>query len=268
MNVNKVKLVYFSATGTTRTILESIAKGTGVEDVEHIDMTRSGTTGETIGPFSDELVIIGAPVYGGRLPVDAVDRFKQLKAAETPAVLVVLYGNREFDDALMELKHISVESGFVPVAGGAFIGEHSFATRDIPIANGRPDSQDVQTAAAFGEKIKDKLAALGSLDEQADLEVPGNYPYKAEGAKPMAVSPVTDEDACTLCGTCAEVCPAAVISLDTSVSTLTEQCIRCSVCIKECPEDARSWDDGGMQKLINWLRETCSARKEPEVFGV
>ena len=155
MKVKQVKLIYFSATGTTQKVLESIAKGITAEDVEHINLTFPEGTQQTIPLLSDDLVIIGAPVYGGRLPVDAVNRFKQLKADNTLAILIVLYGNREFEDALLELKNLSIELGFHPVAGGAFIGEHSFASKDVPIANGRPDSLDVQKAIDFGVKIRD-----------------------------------------------------------------------------------------------------------------
>ena len=122
MEVKQVKLIYFSPTGTTQKVLEIIADGIAVEDVEHIDLTLSGGDQQTIPTFSDELVIIGAPVYGGRLPVDVINRFKQLKVSNTLAVLIVVYGNREFEDALLELKNLSIELGFSPVAGGAFVG--------------------------------------------------------------------------------------------------------------------------------------------------
>ena len=102
MNIKNVKLIYFSATGTTQKILESIAKGIAVENVEHINLTLPENTQKVIPPFTDELVIMGAPVYGGRLPVDTINRFKQLKASKTLAILVVLYGNREFEDALLD----------------------------------------------------------------------------------------------------------------------------------------------------------------------
>jgi flavodoxin len=62
MDIQKVKLVYFSPTGTSRKIMESIAEGIAVEDVEQVDMTLSENAQETIPQFSDELVIIGAPV--------------------------------------------------------------------------------------------------------------------------------------------------------------------------------------------------------------
>lgn len=122
MKINQVKLIYFSPTGTTQKVLESIAEGINVDDVEHIDLTLPEGAKQTIPSFSDELVIIGAPVYGGRLPVDVINRFKQLKANKTLAILIVVYGNREFEDALLELKNLAIELGFTPVAGGAFIG--------------------------------------------------------------------------------------------------------------------------------------------------
>ena len=268
MEVKRVKLIYFSPTGTTQKILESIAKGINVEDVEHINLTLSEDTQQTIPPFSDELVIVGAPVYGGRLPVDAINRFKQLKASNTLAILIVVYGNREFEDALLELKNLAIALGFNPVAGGAFIGEHSFASKDVPIANGRPDSLDVQKAIDFGAKIKDKVTALQSPDAHMDLEIPGRFPYEAGGARSMAVSPVTKKDTCTVCGTCASVCPTAAISINGSVATKIELCIRCCACIKSCPEGARVMEDSQWINIANWLNDNCSTRKEPQLFVI
>lgn len=267
MEFNQVKLIYFSPTGTTKKVLESVAKGIAAEDVEHINLTLQESSQQPTPPFTDELVIIGAPVYGGRLPVDAVNRFKQLKASKTIAILIVVYGNREFEDALLELKNLATELGFNPIAGGAFIGEHSFATKEVPIANGRPDSLDVQKGLEFGAKIKDKIKALQSYDAQMDLEIPGRFPYEG-GVRSMVVSPVTEEETCTVCGTCASVCPTAAISVDGSVATNVELCIRCCACIKNCPTTARVMEDSMMEKIIHWLNENCNTRKEPQVFGV
>ena len=268
MEVKQVKLISFSPTGTTQKVLESIAKGIAIENVDHINLTLPEEAQQTRQPFSDELVIIGAPVYGGRLPVDAINRFKKLKASKTLAILIVVYGNREFEDALLELKNLATELGFNPVAGGAFIGEHSFATKDLPIATGRPDSLDIQKAMDFGTKIKDKVNALQSPDTQIDFEIQGMFPYEAGGVRSMAVSPVTQEDTCTVCGTCASVCPTDAISINGSVETEIELCIRCCACIKNCPTGARFIEDSKWLNIAKWLNENCSARKEPQFFGV
>lgn len=268
MEVKRVKLIYFSPTKTTQKVLESIAKGIGAQDVEHFDLTLPEGAGQTITPFSEgDLVILGAPVYGGRLPVVAIERFERIKAAGTLAVPVVLYGNREFEDALLELKNLALELGFQPVAGGAFVGEHSFETEDSPIAHGRPDGQDAQKAVDFGAKIKDKVAALASPQALGELEIPGRFPYEG-GAMAMSISPVSLEEACTLCGTCATVCPTAAITVEDSVVTEVELCIRCSACIKNCPTGARVWEDARVLKMIDWLHDNCGACKEPRVFGV
>lgn len=267
MEIKKVKLVYFSPTGTTRKVLESIAQGITDQVVEHIDLTLPENAQKPLPPFSDELVLIGAPVYGGRLPVDAINRFKQIKASKTLAIPIVVYGNREFEDALLELKNLSIDLGFYPVAGAAFIGEHAFATKDAPIANGRPDSLDVEKAKGFGTKIKEKIAALQSPDTRIDLEIPGRFPYEG-GPRSMAVAPVTKEDICTLCGTCASVCPTAAISINGSVETKIELCIRCCACVKNCPTGARVWEDSMMHTITTWLKENCATRKEPQMFGI
>ena len=169
---------------------------------------------------------------------------------------------------MLELKNLAIELGFNPVAGSAFIGEHSFATKDVPIANGRPDRLDVQKAMEFGAKIKEKVAALQSPDAQMDLEIPGSFLFEAGGARPMAVSPVTKEDICTVCGTCASVCPTAAISINGSVATEMELCIRCCACIKNCPTGARFIEDSMWKNIADWLNENCSTRKEPQIFGI
>lgn len=269
METKSIKLIYFSPTGTSRRVLEGIAQGIGGENVEQVDLTLPENSNQQIQAFSDELAIIGVPVYGGRLPVDVVTRFKHFRAENTLAVLIVTYGNREFDDALLELKNLAVELGFNPIAGGAFIGEHSFASKKVPIANGRPDSLDLRKAVDFGKKIQQKVNALKAANDRVELEVPGSYPYKAEGARPMEVSPVTKQDVCSICGTCARVCPTAAISINGSrVTTKVGQCIRCCACIKNCPEGARAMENETWKHITNWLNENCGARKEPQIFGI
>jgi len=265
MNLNSVKLIYFSPTGTTRKVAEGIARGLGVQNISTLDLTLPDSKQQEPGRMDSDLVIIGTPVYGGRVPLEAVSRLKRLKADRTPAVVMVAYGNRAFDDALLELKNLVVELGFTPVAGGAFIGEHSYSNETTSIAGGRPDEADLEKARAFGQAVARKLSGLKSTQDISVIEVPGNIPHKERGT-PNSESPVTEDSVCILCGTCASVCPMSAVTVNGEVKTDGNRCIMCCACVKNCPSGARIVSVPRIQKAVEWLSSNYSARREPEIF--
>ena len=265
MNIDTIKLIYFSPTGTTKSVLGGIARGMQAERTEHLDMTPPDANTRTLAETHDELAIIGAPVYGGRLPPVAVQRLRRLKGNDTPAVVVAVYGNREYEDALLELSDLVAESGFTPIAGGAFIGEHSFDSESMPIATGRPDEQDLEKAAEFGRAIRQKIAGIDTLGGMALLKVPGDFPYK-EWHKWPGVSPTTQEDVCTRCEACIAVCPTAAITMNGILTTDTDACIVCCACVKACPTGARVAEHPRIKQSQEWLSTNCRTRKEPEMF--
>ncbi|MDZ7667341.1 MAG: 4Fe-4S binding protein [Desulfotignum sp.] len=264
MTNKKITLVYFSPTATTKTVLDAIAKGTGYE-VDSYDITLSGAREKIPQDLDASLIVFGAPVYSGRVPKLAADCFKRLSASKIPAVPVVVYGNREYDDALLELKDISVQCGCTPIAAGAFIGEHSFSTQPAPIAPGRPDEADLACARTFGEKIARLLETAGPARAANDLMVPGNVPYKKPTvAKGVPFIDVTDD--CVACGTCVQVCPVDAVDEKDGFRTLDDICIHCCACIKACPQSARIMKNGPFKDISVKLNQTCGARKEPETF--
>lgn len=121
--------------------------------------------------INDSLTVIAAPVYGGRVAPTALQRIKRLKGNNSPAIVVVVYGNRDYEDALLELRDTAVSLGFTPLAAGAFIGEHSYSTAEMPVAAGRPDDKDLQIASQFGKDClkswKKPLPASESCRRQA-----------------------------------------------------------------------------------------------------
>jgi ferredoxin len=261
MEISKAKLVYYSPTNTGKKTVEAIREGTGL-DHDSIDLTLPDSESKKYSLAKNELAIIAAPVYGGRIPSIALDRIRKVKGNDTPAVLVTMYGNRHYDDALLELKDMTKELGFKAVAGGAFIGRHSFDAPDTPIGSGRPDESDIEKARDFGVKIMEKI---GGLVEIPDLEVYGNHPYKeAGGGEPR--SPETDAETCILCGTCAKVCPTGCISVNDVVETDKTRCTACTACVQNCPTGSRHWEHPGILGAANWLSSNCAERREPEVF--
>jgi ferredoxin len=266
MKIEKVRLIYFSPTGTTKSTLMAIAEGLAADRVEHLDLTPPGTESRELEEVPGELTIIGTPVYGGRVPLSVVKRVQRLKTRGSAAVIVAVYGNRAYDDALLELKNIVAEAGFTPVAAAAFVGEHSFATETTPIANGRPDTEDLKKAKAFGEAVREKMERVGGHAEPSSVNVPGNFPYK-ERAKPSKVTPVTRKGVCTECGKCVASCPAAAITMKNgSVMSDENICILCCACVKGCPEGARVVEDLSARERVGRLSVNCRERKEPEVY--
>jgi ferredoxin len=266
MKIDAVKLIYFSPTRTTKTTLMAIAEGLGADSTEHIDLTSVEVESREIGKVRDELVVIGTPVYGGRVPLSAVKRLQRLKGGSGPAVIVVVYGNRAYEDALLELKTIVTEAGFTPVAAAAFVGEHSLASESTPIAGGRPDTQDLFKAKEFGMAVRENMERMRVLPVLYALKTPGNFPYK-ERSKPSGATPVTRAGVCVACGKCLALCPTGAITMEENgaVSDGTK-CILCCACVKDCMEKARVVEDPGARDRAEKLRISCRERKEPEIY--
>lgn len=271
MNLESIQCIYFSPTGTTKKLVESIAKGVSANQVELIDITKRSTREQGI-KITDNLVILAVPVYYGRVPEEVVSYLSSLKAQQTPVVPVVVYGNREYEDALLELCDIAVRSDFVLLAGGVFVAEHSYSPL-YPIAKNRPDVTDLLKAKEFGLEIRRKFESLSSVDKADGIQVPGKKPYVEpvslnmlqEARKVVPLTPETDESICTQCGQCVELCPTAAISEDLS-QTDRWQCLICFACVKKCPEQARKMTDPNFVQAIKGLYEMTQERKEPEFY--
>jgi ferredoxin len=265
MQLDSVKLIYFSPTGSTRRVLRSIAAGIQAAQVDEIDLTPPDAASRTYAELGNELTVIGMPVYAGRLPKEAAARLRRLRGNGTLAVLVVVYGNRKFDDALVEMQDLVEETGFLSVAGAAFIGEHSYTSEEKPLSVGRPDTDDLAKAAKFGENVRAKLEHISSLEGLSPLVVPGNRPYK-ELKNFSDIVPETDDMLCTLCEECMKACPTAAITINDYVETDAEKCIVCCACVKVCPTEARVMRNERILKTADWLYENYSEPKDPEVF--
>ena len=106
----KATTVYFSATYTTKKIVEYVAKQL-TDDITTYDITNDNSLDEVSIP-KEELLIVGIPVYAGRVPAMAIDRIRRFKGEGTRAVAIAVYGNRDYDDALLELSDILSDNGF------------------------------------------------------------------------------------------------------------------------------------------------------------
>lgn len=259
--IQSIKLVCFSPTGTARTVIQHIVHGIGSNSLELVDITKPDARKQLLHTTENDLLIVGVPVYMGRVPAIATEWLQTIKADNTPVVCVVVYGNRTYNNALLELKDILAKCGCKPIAGAAYIGEHSFSTDENPTAKGRPDASDLDHAELFGRKIQSIL----SRNHISDIDISGNYPYGGI-TELWSVDFVATDNKCVQCGTCAENCPVGAINLVDAKLIDIEKCITCCACIKTCPQKARTIKAGLVKDASIRLNNLYSERKEPVIF--
>lgn len=274
MERKKVWAVYFSATDTTKktvlTIADEAARLLGAER-EDYDFTLPGMRENGFAAGKDDLVIFGTPVYAGRVPNVLLKYLATIQGNGALAVPVVLFGNRNFDDGLIELRDILENTGFHTVAAAAFVGEHSFSKT---LAAGRPDADDMKEALAFAGKIAEKVKGLPEGEAPAPVEVEGvPHPYRGY-YQPRDRKGVSIDirkvksllsDACDDCKICADVCPMGSISHE-NVREYTGICIKCGACIKKCPKQARYYEDEGYLYHQHELEEGYTRRAAISLF--
>lgn len=261
MKIQKVTAVYFSPTGGTKSYVRALAGAFGA-DFSEIDLTPRSERGKEYSFNEIDLVLFGAPVYAGRLPELEGGIFQNLKGHNTPAVFNVSYGNREFEDALLEEREICESNGFFGIAAGAWIAPHTYSNK---IAAGRPDNQDLACVREFAQEIEKIIGQTEKISEK--LLVPGNRPYRDRGG--MSFYPYGTSD-CISCGACAAICPVGAIDRDDPKKTNTKLCIDCFACVKGCPVQAReAREEEAYAFLVNKLESSLlKRRKEPETFFI
>lgn len=249
-----IQQIIFSPTGGTEKVAAILAKALG-ETHHTIDLCASEFNGDNAAISADDLCIIAVPSYGGLVPATAVSRIASMKGHGAKAVLVAVYGNREFEDTLIQLKTVAESAGFIPIAAVAAIAEHSILRK---FAANRPDSADEAELIDFAKQISAKIDAPVS-----PLTVPGNIPFKE--SKGSSMKPAANEN-CTQCGLCAQQCPVRAISADRPEQTNAAMCISCMRCIHVCPANARGLSPESLAFVDQFLTKVASERKGNQLF--
>lgn len=273
MKLQTIHAVYFTGTGTTqkvvRLLCQTLAEALGLPTEEH-DFSLPAAREVSLAFCPQDLVVCGVPVYAGRVPNLLLPYLRDRLAGNGALALpVVLFGNRNCDDGLMELRELLQANGFCTVAAGAFIGEHSFSR---VLAAGRPDKQDLALVRSLGEQAAAKIAALPAAPAEP-VAVCGELPLrpyytprdrKGEPVNILKVKPKTNET-CVKCGLCAQICPMGSID-PADVTHVPGVCIKCCACVKRCPVGAKYYDDPGYLYHQHELEEGYARRAEPQLF--
>lgn len=291
----KIRAMYFTGTGTTEKITSCVAykmwqqlDAAANGDIkyikaENINFSPKDARKKVYAFDENDIVVFGTPVIAGRVPNVLLKFLDTLQGGGAMAIPVVLYGNRNFDDALIELRNILENKGFHTVAGAAFIGEHSFS---VTLAAGRPDMEDMKVAEEFADKASDKILKIitdnhednskirAALEAAGPVIVKGEEPirpyYKPQDRQGnhiniLKVIPKLHADKCTGCGICVTACPMGSIKAE-APGVVDGICIKCCGCVKKCPEEALYFDDAGYLYHKEELELGYAERKQPEMF--
>lgn len=278
--INRVTGMFFSGTGTTEKIVTAAAETIygKIADrfcdcsLETVNFTPKSARSKTYTFTENDVVVFGTPVIAGRVPNVLLKFLNTIEGNGSLAVPVVLYGNRNFDDALIELRNILEDRGFHTVAAAAFIGEHSFSKI---LAAGRPDDNDMTVCRDFAKAAADKILSIDSSGIiPAAITVEGQDPirdyYKPRDRKGnfiniLKVKPKLDESKCDGCGICVDACPMGSISPE-APGIVDGICIKCCGCEKKCPKGALYFDDAGYLYHKEELELGYPEPKEPSLF--
>jgi len=261
-----IGILYFSPTNTTKRICITVASGMGVENPKIIDITRPDIR-EKVATKPDSVItnidhlIVGAPVYFGKLPVEVIKCIKSIEGNGRESTAIVVYGNRDYGIALHHLVEILLNNDFSVIAAGAFIGQHSYSDI-VPVAIGRPDKEDIERAYSFGINST-KVSKCLSLEN-----IPIQTDFFSKSDKYWPLKPVFISELCTQCGVCEDYCPLGILSPETGSylnQTCEDRCIGYMACVFNCTENARIAKAGAMMKLSMKyiLRKAAIERQEP-----
>lgn len=239
--------VYFSPTGNNKKSALAMANAIG-GDVLEIDVTTPTPKFKRFN--KDDFVIFAAPVYGGRIPKAAMERFRNFFGDGTACIVVAAYGNRHYDDSLVELAGFAADHGFVVKGAAAPVGRHTFGH----IEEARPNEADLKADAEF---------ALKAFKNASAPAIPGNRPYK-DGGNGGAFRPSTLES-CVKCGKCAALCPMNAIGEDCSTID-NNKCISCFRCIRICPVGAKAMVSEAYDQFAEGFTQKLSVSRDNEYF--
>lgn len=245
----KTYTILFSPTGGTAKAADAITRNWQAPEL--IDLTG---TDYTAALEADSLALIAMPSFGGLAPQLALDRLAGITANHAKCAIVAVYGNRAYDDTLIQMKDYAEQAGFQVIAAISAVAEHSIIHA---YAAGRPHASDCEQLCAYGDQILAKAS-----EEAASITVPGNKPYKKAGS---AMVPKVGKS-CTACGLCAKSCPAGAIDPANPRISDKSSCISCMRCVSICPAKARSVSPIMTKIAALAIKEACSEAKQNELF--
>lgn len=251
----KMYEICFSPTGGTKRVSRLLSRALADETVA-VDLTARDVDFSRVALTGEDVALIAVPSYSGRVPAVAAERLATMHGNGARAILVCVYGNRAYEDTLVELHDTARQAGFSVIAAVAAVAEHSIVRQ---YAAGRPDGEDEAVLRDFAVRIRQKI----DRGEHGEPAIPGNRPYRETAG--VGIVPKATR-ACVKCGVCAAKCPVGAIDAKDPTRVDKKRCISCMRCVAICPHQARRVNRLMLALAGRMLKKVCSERKSCELY--
>lgn len=246
--------LYFSPTGGTKKVLDMICSAWDCQK-EYMNVSDPSRTDLSVTFHENDICIVSVPSFGGRVPRFIIPILQNLRGNKAKAILITTYGNRAFDDTLLELKDTMEQAGFLCYCAIAAVTRHSVTPK---YGAGRPDADDIAELKQFSIRCRNALNGPFS-----PMDVPGNRPYRKYVSIP--VTPKADKR-CNACGLCYQKCPVHAIPGGNYRKCNPNLCISCLQCVTVCPQNARHVNALVLKLAERKMKKSCSGRKPNLLF--
>ena len=111
--MNKYRIV-FSPTGGTEKVTKTITKFWN--EVKDVDLSKTDLDFSSISFTKEDIAVIAMPSFGGVAPQLALDRLARIKGNQCKCAIVAVYGNRAYENTLVQMEDYAVKAGFHGIA--------------------------------------------------------------------------------------------------------------------------------------------------------
>jgi flavodoxin/NAD-dependent dihydropyrimidine dehydrogenase PreA subunit len=248
--IMKTLIICFSQTGNTLKVAECIQDG--IQEVTDSCELKKLEEVNKDELSNYDLVGLGCPVFYFREPFHVSDFIEGLPDLKGKQWFVFCSHGSVLGLTLISLAERLEEKGILVIGS-----HHTYADGTLPfypyptVTTGHPDDKDLEEARVFGKSIAQCSLAVAKGDTGCIVKpapvtedwVPQEAAMLTREFMDQAMPRLSiDDDKCTMCGECQDVCPVQGIDIEAEPRRIQDPCIYCWYCAKLCPTCAIETD--------------------------